>query len=421
MGFIKNFDTLATTPERKVLLDLIEAGLHAIQPKQAFQSSFVLTDSTLSIKQEQFNLKDYQRVFFIGFGKGSGGIAKMVEETLGDYLTDGYVIDNVQESFSKLHFTLGTHPLPSQQNLDFTKSVLKNIHNLTEKDLVLVVICGGGSALFEAPFAATLEQLENINKQLLHCGANISEMNVIRKHMSLVKGGGLGKHLYPATVRSLIFSDVPGNDVAVIASGPTTQDHSTMEDVHAILTKYNLSLPENLFTDLPHEPKYFEHVVNSIMVSNQTALQAMKKTAEEQGVKVHIYSDKFQGDAKEVGKDLIDQTTAGEILLVGGETTLHVKGNGKGGRNQTLVTAALPYVDQNVTIASIDTDGVDFFTFAGAIGDFQTVQKAQELNLSPQAFLDEDNTYEFLEQVGDGILTDKLESNVSDVMLVLKK
>ena len=421
MGFIKNYDTLAKTPERKIVLDLIEEAFSAIQPTKAFSNQFTLAGSVLTIQKTSTDLNDFERVYLIGLGKGSGEIARIVEEKLGGHLTDGYVIDNVQQSFTKLHFTLGTHPLPSQQNLDFTNTVLENIHDLTEKDLVFVVICGGGSALFEAPYAASLSELEQINTDLLHSGATISEMNVLRKHLSKVKGGGLAKHLYPATVKSMLFSDVPGNDMSVIASGPTLKDATTMEDLHSILTKYSLTLPENLFASLPAEQKYFEKVENTIMVSNQTALTAMQKKAESLGMHATIFSDKFQGDAKEVGKQLIQETPAGEIVLVGGETTLHVKGHGKGGRNQTLVCAALPYVGTDTTIASFASDGVDFYEYAGAIGDTMTVNSAKEKAIDPQTYLQDDNTFAFLQEVGDGIDTGKLESNVSDLMIVLKK
>lgn len=421
MGFIKNYDILAKTPERKLILDLIEEAFRSIQPKQAFSNQFTLMNSQLTIQKSVTDLDQVDRVFVIAFGKGSGEIARIIEKTLGDRLIDGYVIDNVEQSFEKLQFTLGTHPLPSQQNLDFTNTVLTNIHDLTEKDLVLVVICGGGSALFEAPFAASLTQLEQINTDLLHSGATISEMNVIRKHLSKVKGGGLAKHLYPAMVKSLLFSDVPGNDMSVIASGPTTKDTTTSMDLQNVLEKYHLSIPQELFTELPADDRYFQHVEHIIMVSNQTALTAMQQIAESRGKKVTVFSDKFQGDAKEVGKELIEKTPSGEILLVGGETTLHVKGSGKGGRNQTLVTAALPYVGEDVTIASFDSDGVDFYEYAGAIGDQMTVQTAKELDLDPQTYLENDDTYTFLQQVGDGIDTGKLESNVSDLMIVLKK
>lgn len=421
MHFIKNFDNLAKTNQRKIVLSLIETAFSAIKPSNVLQKEFTTKNSLLDIKGEKLDLKSFNRIFLLGFGKGSAGIAKVISKSLGSYLTAGFVIDNVPETFAKIHFTLGTHPLPSADNLAFTKTVLENIKNLTSKDLVLVVICGGGSALFEYPYAASLEKLNKINHDLINSGATIKEINVIRKHLSNVKGGGLAKHFYPAKVRSLIFSDVPGNDISVIASGPTAQDSSTLKDVEVVLQKYNLNIPKNLFHETQKDAKYFQNVKNIIMLSNLTALIAMHSHAESLGFKPRIYSDKIQGDAKTLGQKLVNEVKPHEILLVGGETTIHVTGKGHGGRNQTLVTASLPYLGEDITFASFDSDGVDFYEFAGGIGDYLTLQKAQEEKLDPSTYLSDDNTYEFLHQVGDGIKTGKLESNVSDLMVILRK
>lgn len=423
MGFIKNFDALVTTPQRNIVLQLIESAFAAIQPHNVLQKNFLRNESLLTISDQQFDLSSYDRVFVVGFGKGSAGVCKIVEQTLGENLTGGYVIDNVEEKFQKLQFTLGTHPLPSQQNIDFTKNVLEKLSGLSEKDLVIVVICGGGSAMFEAPHTVSLETLTALSKALLSSGATISDMNVLRKHLSQVKGGGFAKHLYPAHVASLMFSDVPGNDMSVIASGPSVKDTTSMDDVKRTLETFKIddtivTLAD--FQDTVTDEKYFQNVSNFIMVSNMSALKAMQYKASELGFKARIYSDKFQADAKMAGEQLIRECGENEILLVGGETTVHVSGNGKGGRNQTLVLAALPFVDEKTLIASFASDGTDFYYFAGAIGDKETITKAAKLGLDAKAFLDDDNSYEFFEKVGDGIFTDKLESNVSDLMIVAK-
>lgn len=424
MGFIQNFDTLARTPQRKVVLQLIEEALSAIAPHHILQKNFLRNGTLLTISDQQFDLSSFDRVFVVGFGKGSAGVCKIVEQTLGDRLTSGYVIDNVEETFSKLEFTLGTHPLPSTQNIDFTKNVLEKLSGLTEKDLVIVVICGGGSAMFEAPHTVSLETLTALSKALLSSGATISDMNVLRKHLSQVKGGGFAKHLYPARVASLLFSDVPGNDMSVIASGPTVKDSATLDDVKRTLETFHIDeriVSMSDFQDTVTDDKYFTNVSNFIMVSNMTALKAMHEKAGELGLHARIYSDKFQGDAKLVGEQLIRETQPNEVLFVGGETTVKVTGMGKGGRNQTLVLAALPFVKDDTLIVSFDSDGMDMYHFAGAIGDAQTVATAHKLGLDAKAFLDDDNSYEFFEKVGDGILTDKLESNVSDLMIVFKQ
>lgn len=421
MVYIQNLSTLATTPKRQLALTLIDTAFQSIQPIQVMQTHFRLENNTLHIQNEEISLSSYERIFVIAFGKGSAGIAQFVEKALGEKITDGYVIDTVQQEFTKLHFTLGTHPLPSAQNVEFTNTVLDQVKNLTEKDLVLVIICGGGSALFESS-TITLEQLTALNNELLKSGATISEMNAIRKHVSKVKGGKLAEHLYPAKIVSLIFSDVPGNDLSVIASGPTVKNSASKEDAMAVVQKYNLqTVSERDLVDSPTEEKYFEHVSHFIMVSNMTAISAMKEKAREMGWRVTVLTDRLQGDAKKIGKVLLSETRPKEILLAGGETTVHVTGNGRGGRNQTLVLASLPFLDSTSLIASFDSDGWDFAEFAGAIGDAQTVKKAEELGLDVKTFLDNDNSTEFFEKVGDGLLTGRLESNVSDIFLVIKE
>ena len=424
MPLIVNSKKLATSPQRETILKIIESGLESIQPRKVLETNFVLNGSKLRISNQGFDLKKFNRVFLIGFGKGSAGISKIIENTLKDFLTEGYVIDNVSQEFSKINFTLGSHPLPSQENIEFTENVLNKISNLTEKDLVLVVICGGGSAMFEAPFKIDLKTLIQISHLLLTSGATISEMNVIRKHLSKVKGGQLAKHLYPATVASLIFSDVPGSDLSTIASGPTAQDSTTLNQALEIIKKYDIQKSVEIsldwLTELPVEEKYFKNVHNIIVISNKIALLAMKDKANSLGFETDLYSDRLQGDAKLIGKQLIQVAKPGRILLAGGETTLKVLGRGKGGRNQALVLAALPFIDNKTVIASFDTDGVDFYHFAGAIGDEMTIKKSEKLKLDREKYLSDDNSYEFFQNLGDGIFTGKLESNVSDLMVVFK-
>lgn len=424
MSLIGNFKDLSTSPQREIVLKIIESGLESIRLRKALETNFILNGFNLKISNQEFDLKKFNRVFLIGFGKGSAGISKIIENTLKDFLTAGYVIDNVFQEFAKINFTLGSHPLPSEENIKFTENVLEKTSNLTEKDLVLVVICGGGSAMFEAPFKIDFQTLTKISKSLLLSGATISEMNVVRKHLSRVKGGQLAKHLYPATVASLIFSDVPGSELSTIASGPTVQDSTTLNDALEIIKKYDIQKSVEIsldwLTELPGEEKYFRNVNNIIVISNKTALLAMKDRANFLGFETDLYSDRLQGDAKLIGKQLIQVAKPGRILLAGGETTLKVLGKGKGGRNQTLVLAALPFITNATVIASFDTDGVDFYHFAGAIGDETTIEKSEKLKLDREKYLSDDNSYEFFEKTGDGIFTGKLESNVSDLMVVFK-
>jgi len=424
MGFIKNYSDLAISKERETVLDLIETALTSIQPKSVLEKNFVVKNSLLKISDKQINLKEYERIFLIGFGKGSAGISSILEEKLGNFLTKGFVIDTSKNHFKKIDFTLGTHPLPSQQNLDFTSNVFEKLNDLTEKDLVLVVICGGGSVMFEKTHNAPLDKLIEVNNALLHSGATISEMNIIRKHLSDVKGGGLVKHLFPAKIVSLIFSDVPGNDLSVIASGTTVQDKTTIDDAWSVYNKYELGkleLTQNDFIETPKDENFFSTVENILMLSNLTALNAMKEKAKELKINCEIYSEKFQSEAELAGKALIGNTPNNSILLVGGETTVKVANpNGKGGRNQEVVLSALYAIDEKTVIASFDSDGWDNSPLAGAIGDFHTLEKAKKLGINPHEYLSENNSLIFFKNVLDGITTDRLPSNVSDLIIIYK-
>ena len=425
MPYIKNYSDLAISEERSIVLDLIESAIDSIQPENVLSKNFSISQNALKVQNRIFDLEKFERIFLIGFGKGSGGISKFIEQTLGKKLTRGFDIDTSAEDFKKIEFTLGTHPLPSKENLDYTKKVLDNMQDLTEKDLVFVVICGGGSVMFESPFKIGLEKLIEVNKALLSSGATISEMNVIRKHLSLVKGGGLVKQLFPAKVVSLIFSDVPGNDLSVIASGSTVMDKSNLDDVWKIYDKYDLhklELSQEDFHETPKDENMFTTSENILMLSNLTALNAMKKKAENLGLKTQIYSDRFQADADLAGKALIEKTPQNSILLTGGETTIKVTNKeGKGGRNQVVVLSSLYDLDEKTIIASFDTDGWDNTSSAGAIADIHTLEKAKKLGINPQEFLEKDDSFIFFKNVQDAIITDRLESNVSDLIIVYKK
>lgn len=423
MGYIKNYTDLAITKERAIVLDLIDAAFASIQPQTILDNNFVLKKDELKISDKKINLKDYERVFLIGFGKGSAGITKIIEKILGEKLTKGFVIDTVKADFEKINFTLGTHPLPSEENLNFTAKTIEQLSNLTIKDLVLIVICGGGSVMFESPNIA-LEKLIKVNQTLLRSGATISEMNVIRKHLSKIKGGGLVKHLFPAKIVSLVFSDVPGNDLSVIASGTTTMDKTTVDDAWQIYNKYEmgaLELSDTDFIETPKDENVFSTTDNILMLSNQTALEAMKEKAKELEIECEIFSEKFESEADLAGIALIKKTKPHSILLIGGETTVRVMNkDGVGGRNQEVVLSALYSLDDKTIIASFDSDGFDNSPLAGAIGDINTLEKAKKLGINPHEFLQQNNSFKFFKNVGDGITTDRLPSNVSDLIIIYK-
>lgn len=421
MGIIKNFEELAITPQRRTLLEIIETGLVSIQPEENFRKTVRFKNNVLTILDSNYDLSNFDHVYLIGFGKGSAKNSKLLEDLLGEKLKEGYVIDTVGEDFKTIQFTVGTHPVVSEQNVNFTFKIMERFSKMTEKDLVLVVVCGGGSAMFEHPHSVSIEQKIEIEKALLKSGANIIEMNKIRQHLSDVKGGGLAQILYPATVVSLIYSDVPGNDITYIASGPTAKDNTSIDDAMELVKNFNIpNTPREAFIDNPHDKKYFEKVKNHIVLSNLTALNAMKEKAEGLGIGTVIFSDKFQGEAKDAAAKLLKQSTASGLILAGGETTVTAKGNGKGGRNQEAVLSALLNLSENQLFCSIDSDGWDNSEVAGALCDSETKKKVKEKNINPQEFLDNNNSFPFFQTVNDAIITDRLPSNVADLMLILK-
>lgn len=425
MHIIKNYDELNVSPERKILLDLIEAGLNSIQPEEVFSKNISLKENVLRIKDKQYNLDDYSNIYILGFGKGSAENSKLLEKLLGEKLTAGYVIDTTEEQFSKIQFTLGTHPVISQQNVDFTLNAIEKLSNLSEKDLVLIVVCGGGSAMLEHPHSISLDQKIAVEKALLKSGADITEMNIVRQHLSDVKGGGLAQILYPAHVATLIYSDVIGNDIRYIASGPTVKNDTEIDDAVNIINKFNLSeiinLPREAFINNPHDDKYFTNVTNTIVLSNVTVLDALEEKAQELGINCIRYSDKVHGTAKDVASELVSNLKYSGILIAAGETTVEVKGNGKGGRNQETTLEAIKIIDENTFFSSIGTDGWDFTEAAGAIADRISKQKAEEQNLNIDEYLENNDSFTFFEKTGSQVTTGRLSSNVADFMIVWKR
>lgn len=424
MHIIKNYDELNTSEDRKILLDLIESGLDSIQPEMVFEKNIKLENNLLSIQDKKYNLDEYSNIYIIGFGKGSAKNSKLLENLLEEKLTAGYVIDTEGEDFSKIKFTEGTHPLPSEQNFKFTDRIMQELSNLSENDLVLVVVCGGGSAMLVHPHNISLKQNIEIGKLLLKSGADITEMNIVRQHLSDVKGGGLAQILYPARITTLIYSDVIGNDIRYIASGPTVKNNTTIDDAIAIVNKYNLSeqtnLPREAFINNPHDDKYFTNVTYSIVLSNITVLDAVENKAKELGINVIKYSDKVAGDAEKVAKELIENLTEKGILVAAGETTVKVTGKGKGGRNQQTSLEALKIIDENTLFTSVGTDGWDFTDSAGAIADKITKHDAENKNLNIGEYLKNNDSYTFFQKTNSQIITGRLPSNVADFMIVFK-
>jgi len=423
---IKNIDKLATTQLHKDALDVLEAGYEAINTEKVITSSIKVKDGHLSVEGRDINLSNYERVFFVGIGKCAADAAVVIERMIGDYITAGIVVDVRGVVLQKIKSYVGTHPLPSEANIVATQSIKEMLEGATERDLVLTVISGGGSALLCLPHDIGCKMLISITKMLMEKGATIEELNTVRKHTSLIQGGQFAKLAHPAQVTSLVFSDVPGNDIGVIASGPTVFDKTTKEDAQRVLAKYNVltvcKLPGCDVFETPKEEKYFTKVDNILLLTNKTALSAMKSRAEDLGYRSLVAYDKVEGDANIVGQLIAAQAKQGTCLLYGGETTVIVKSSeGEGGRNQELVLGALPHLKEDMVIVAAASDGWDNSDMAGAIGDKALFQKAKEENLDISDYLNKNNSYEFFKKLGGHIETGRTGSNVSDLYFTLTK
>jgi len=419
---VKNYEALVTSDLKKDAIEILESGYRAILTPNVIKNTISRNGTKCRIGDLTIDLADYECVLFVGVGKCAADAGADIEEIFGEDLTAGIVLDVKSGSFKKIKSLVGTHPYPSAQNVEAAKEIQKMLSGLSEKDLVIAVVSGGGSSLLSLPHNLPPETLSLVTKMLMHKGAPISELNIVRKHLSEIQGGFLAQTAYPAHVVSLIFSDVPGNDPGTISSGPTVKDTSTKTDAEEILKKYGV-LDNTGHLDLletPKDDKYFLNVHNMVVVTNDTALGAMVERAKELGYEATIESSRIQGEARDLGKKMAEEPHGSKkCYLYGGETTVTVTGHGVGGRNQELVLGALPYLSERAVIVAAGSDGYDNSACAGAIGDKELYLHAKELGLDPVLFLAENNSFEFFEKAGGHIITGLTGANVADLYFVL--
>ena len=422
--WVKNFDDLATTENRKLALEVMEAGLNAISTEKVILNSIKLENNILSIQDNIFDLSKFKRIKVVGFGKASCEAASTLEKVLGDKIKEGAVIGLNKVSCDFIETFSGTHPRPSEMNIEAGKKIYQIIEKSMEDDLIIAIVSGGGSALL-CYSEEECEQGGKLYDVFLKCGKTINDLNTVRKHISPLKGGGLAQIAYPATVIGLIFSDVPGDHFEDVASGPTYQDKTTIEDAKKIIDCNNLGKFNLLET--PKEDKYFKKVYNFVLVSNKIAVEAMKKKSKELNLKSKIISTDLYDEIKELLKKIfIEQkiNSTGSIILAAGEPKIEVnKKGGTGGRCLFMGLQAIKdkIVDENSVFIAFASDGMDNSDAAGAIIDQITYDKIKKLGINVAEALDNFDAYPVFEKSGDMIITGPTGANVSDLMIFLTK
>lgn len=429
MGQIQNVRALAVTDERRDALAIAEAGYAAINIGGAIERKLRFKHEELSIDDKIYRLAG-RRIYFVGVGKCAFVAARAVEKLLGNRLAGGVALDVSPlegRPLATIETYTGTHPLPSEANELVAKHIMEFIAGRREDDFVMFFISGGGSTLLclhKTPMTCTDEG--ELFKSLTACAVPIQDVNTVRKHISLARGGALAVAAYPAEIVSLIVSDVPGDDLEFIASGPTTLDSTTVADAQAVLKKYAISPPTTIeFIETPKKQKYFERVTNTLFLSSRDALSAMHGEAVRRGYDVTIVDDRFTGEARDVGRDVAEKLRASPsktVLLYAGESTVTLgAGAGAGGRNQEMALSALGNIRDDELILPFSSDGRDNTDHAGAISDETTRAHARIHRLSVDEHLNSHRSYDFFTTTGDAVVTGYTGSNVSDLIIALKK
>ena len=422
---IKNFKALAKTKIRRDALAIFEAGIKAVDPGRSILRAVKRRGDFIFFGNKKIDLKNFDHIYVIAIGKAAGRASAGLEKILGSKITGGIALDIKKLKLKYIKSLVGTHPLPSEQNMRATGEIMAMLKNLDSRDLLLTVISGGGSALLCWPYELKCSDLSAINSILMRKGAAIEEINIVRKHLSEIQGGQFARLAYPATVLGMIFSDVPGDDLGSVASGPTVRDTSTKTDAARILEKYKVlkacSLPGCDLKETPKDEIYFKKVFNFLVAGNKEAVFAMAGEARRRGWKTRVLGTKITGEARDIGRLMATSPGKSEAVVAAGETVVTVLGRGTGGRNQELALGALPYIEEDTLVASCASDGVDNSLAAGAIADRVTKNKAQRAGVSAKKYLTNNDSYNFFRKTGDSIVTGITGTNVSDLIVALRE
>lgn len=421
---IKNYSLLATSSARKIALDIAETGLRAISTEEIIKQNLKLDGNVLKVKNHFFDLGKFRKVCVIGFGKASCDAILAINNILQSRISAGIAIDirTVYCDNPNIKIYKGSHPKPTADNYLATQEIL-DLSKQTSKDtFIICIVSGGGSALLCADEKeCSVSNL--IYDQFLKTGGTITQLNTLRKHTSILKGGGLAKLFYPATIVGLIFSDIPGGEVENVASGPTYLDQTTVFDVKKMIAKYNLKALETFtYSETPKEGKYFENVTNILLVSNHQAIEAMAERAKKLNFTCQILSESVGDQISLVASIFNSNLKPNQIRLGGGEPLVKAYPGkfGKGGRNTQLVLESIPYLLKNQVFISIASDGVDNSDAAGAIADYESLKKINSSGLNLEEQKNALDSYPVFEKIGDLIKTGPTGANVADLMISLR-
>ena len=433
---------------RQAAAEIFQAALDAVNPRTAIHRHLRRDGEKLLAGGEAYDLTG-RRVYVVGGGKASGVMAAAVEEVLGDRIREGIVAvkDSHAVPLRRIRIHEASHPVPDARGVQAAADILTLLARTRPEDLVIVLISGGGSALLPAPAAGIdVADKQAVTRALITCGATIEEINTVRKHCSRIKGGQLAQAIQPASCLTLVLSDVIGDRLGVIASGPTAPDPTTFHDAIEVLRRYALRdrIPARIgqYVDsgargeVPETPKpgdmCFDKVRHCIIGNNLQALLAGRDRAASLGFHTLFLTSRLQGESREVARALaaflVEMRRSGHpvsppaCLLLGGETTVTVRARGTGGRNQELVLAAALAIagEEDLVVFSAGTDGSDGPTdAAGAVADGETCSRARAAGLDPLRALEHNDAYHFFHGLGDLIITGPTYTNVMDVILLL--
>jgi glycerate 2-kinase len=424
------------------------AGVERVLPENLISKVMMIRDNYLMIGSLQFFLEDVNNIYVIGAGKASAMMAAEVEKILGNRIADGNIVVKYGHSCKLKHIKImeAGHPVPDSNGYNATKAILEIAGRADVKDLVICLISGGGSALLaDFPDGSSPDEMSKLSNLLINSGATITEINTVRKHLSAVKGGQLSRAVYPGTIVSLILSDIIGDPVDAIASGPTSPDPTTFKRAVEVLSDYNLirSVPAGILRYLnegikgirPETPKevdpVFAKTFNFLVGTNSIALEAGKTRARDLDLNSYIIDNSMQGDVSDLAKRIVEtaikykndsQIDKPACLLLGGEPTVKMSGSGVGGRNQhlALLCALLLQDHPGITILTAGTDGTDGPTdAAGAVVDSNSVRDALSIGIDPEIYLNEFDSYSFFKKAGGHIITGPTGTNVMDIVVII--